>query len=340
MLDYMPKVGTMGVDMMLRTATVQVNLDFSIRSRHGEKLRVSVALQPIATAIFANSPFPDGRPNGFLSMRSEIWRHTDAARTGMIPWAFEDGMGFERYADFALDVPMYFVKRGDSYIDVAGQSFRDLLAGRLPQLPGERATMSDWANHLSTSFPEVRLKRYLEMRGADAGPAANLVALSAFWVGLLYDGAVLDGAWNLVKDWTEPDRQALRDDAPAGARRQDRRAQRAGCGARRAGAFPRRARPPRRARSLRGGRGRLSHAHRSDSGARPAACRRPPGALSRAVGRLARPAVWGRDLIEAGSECGGLFRVSGRDVRPARVVSRFRRLPSARLCEYHTRSED
>jgi glutamate--cysteine ligase len=214
MLNYMPKVGTMGVDMMLRTATVQVNLDFSSEADMVKKLRVSVALQPIATAIFANSPFSDGRPNGFLSMRSEIWRHTDAARTGMIPWAFEDGMGFERYADWALDVPMYFVKRGDSYIDVAGQSFRDLLAGRLPQLPGERATISDWANHLSTLFPEVRLKRYLEMRGADAGPAANLVALSAFWVGLIYDDAVLDAAWNLVKDWTEPARQALRDDVP------------------------------------------------------------------------------------------------------------------------------
>jgi glutamate--cysteine ligase len=214
MARYMPKVGTMGLDMMFRTATVQVNLDFASEQDMVKKLRVSLALQPVATAIFANSPFADGRPNGFLSMRSQIWLHTDAARTGMLPFAFEDGMGFERYVDWALDVPMYFVKRGDTYIDVAGQSFRDLLAGRLPGLPGERATISDWANHLSTLFPEVRLKRYLEMRGADAGPADTMVALSAFWVGLLYDPVVLDAAWNLVKGWTAPQRQALREAVP------------------------------------------------------------------------------------------------------------------------------
>src|SRR5487761_2709853 len=176
MKDYMPKVGTRGQDMMFRTCTVQVNLDFSSEADMVQKLRVSLALQPLATALFANSPFTDGRPNGLLSARSEIWRDTDNARAGMLPFVFEDGMGFERYVDYALEVPMYFVKRGTIYHDVAGGDFRDLLAGRLPQLPGERATLSDWANHLSTIFPEVRLKRYLEMRGADAGSAAHMTA--------------------------------------------------------------------------------------------------------------------------------------------------------------------
>ena len=187
MMNYMPKVGSRGLDMMFRTATVQVNLDFCSEADMVRKLRVSLALQPVATALFANSPFTEGRPNGFLSARSEIWRDTDNERAGMLPFVFEDGMGFERYVDYALEVPMYFVKRGAIYHDVAGSDFRDLLAGRLPQLPGERATMSDWANHLSTIFPEVRLKRYLEMRGADAGSAAHMTALSAFFVGLLYD---------------------------------------------------------------------------------------------------------------------------------------------------------
>jgi glutamate--cysteine ligase len=214
MTAYMPKVGTLGLDMMYRTCTVQTNLDFFSEADMVKKLRVSLALQPVATALFANSPFTEGKPNGFLSFRSEIWRHTDPDRTGMLPWAFEPGMGFERWADYALDVPMYFVKRGDRYIDVAGQSFRDLLAGKLAALPGERATISDWANHLSTIFPEVRLKRYLEMRGADSGPADRLPALPAYWVGLLYDDAALDAAWELVKNWTAEERQKLRDDVP------------------------------------------------------------------------------------------------------------------------------
>src|SRR6516162_379415 len=168
MTDYMPKVGRYGIDMMYRTCTVQTNLDFSSEADMVKKLRVSLALQPIATALFANSPFTEGKPNGFLSFRSEIWRDTDNDRSGMLPWAFEDGMGFERWVDYALDVPMYFVKRGEEYIDVAGQSFRDLLRGRVPGMPGGRATISDWANHISTIFPEVRLKRYLEMRGSDS----------------------------------------------------------------------------------------------------------------------------------------------------------------------------
>ncbi|HVY57417.1 MAG TPA: glutamate--cysteine ligase [Xanthobacteraceae bacterium] len=214
MTAYMPKVGTLGLDMMYRTCTVQTNIDFSSEADMVKKLRVGLALQPIATALFANSPFTEGKPNGFLSFRSEIWRDTDLHRSGMLPWAFEPGMGFERWADYALDVPMYFVKRGDTYVDVAGSSFRDLLAGRHPALPGERATISDWANHISTIFPEVRLKRFLEMRGADAGPWGRLPALPAFWVGLLYDDACLDAAWDIAKDWTAEERQKLRDDVP------------------------------------------------------------------------------------------------------------------------------
>src|SRR5436190_13525366 len=214
MTAYMPKVGSYGLDMMYRTCTVQTNLDFSSEQDMVKKLRVSLALQPIATAMFANSPFTEGRPNGLLSFRSEIWRDTDADRSGMLPWAFEPGMGFDRYVDYALDVPMYFVKRGDRYIDVAGLSFRDLMQGRLPVLPGERATISDWANHISTIFPEVRLKRYLEMRGADGVPWRRIPALPAFWVGLLYDDDALEAAWDLVKGWSAEQRQQLRDDVP------------------------------------------------------------------------------------------------------------------------------
>ena len=214
MTNYMPKVGRYGLDMMYRTCTVQTNLDFCSEADMVKKLRVSLALQPVATALFANSPFTEGKPNGFLSFRSEIWRDTDNARAGMLPWAFEDGMGYERWVDYALDVPMYFVKRGDDYIDVAGSSFRDFFEGRNAMLPGERPTLSDWANHLSTIFPEVRLKRYLEMRGADGVPWGQLPSLPAFWVGLLYDDESLDAAWEIARGWTAYERQALRDDVP------------------------------------------------------------------------------------------------------------------------------
>ena len=214
MTSYMPKVGTRGLDMMYRTATAQANLDFSSEADMVAKLRVGLALQPVMTALFANSPFTEGRANGFLSARSEIWRHTDAARSGMLPFSFEPGMGFERYVDYALDVPMYFVKRGAVYHDVSGASFRDLMAGRLAALPGERATISDWANHLSTIFPEVRLKRYLEMRGADVGPPERIVAQSALMVGLYYDAQALDGALQLIRGWDAEARQALRDAVP------------------------------------------------------------------------------------------------------------------------------
>ncbi|HEY5963682.1 MAG TPA: glutamate--cysteine ligase [Xanthobacteraceae bacterium] len=212
MTAYMPKVGTLGLDMMYRTCTVQTNHDFSSEADMVRKMRICLALQPVATALFANSPFTEGKPNGFLSFRSEIWRDTDNARAGMLPWVFEDGMGFERYADYALDVPMYFIKRGDSYIDVSGKSFRDHLEGNL--LPGEIATISDWANHVSTIFPEVRLKRYIEMRGSDGGPWRRLPSLPAFWVGLIYDDANLDACWEIVKDWSAGERQKLRDDVP------------------------------------------------------------------------------------------------------------------------------
>jgi glutamate--cysteine ligase len=214
MAPYMDKVGTMGRDMMFRTCTVQVNLDFADEADMVKKLRVSVALQPVATALFANSPFLEGKPNGYLSYRSHVWTDTDNARSGMLPFAFEAGMGFERYVDYALDVPMYFVMRGGRYVNVAGESFRAFLGGKLPQLPGEKPTMKDWADHLTTIFPEVRLKRYLEMRGADSGPWRRLCALPALWVGLLYQQGALDAAWDLVKDWTAEERQALRDAVP------------------------------------------------------------------------------------------------------------------------------
>ncbi len=214
MTGYMPKVGTRGLDMMYRTCTIQVNLDFADEADMVEKFRVSLALQPVATAIFACSPFTEGKPNGFLSLRSEVWRDTDRARTGMLPFVFEPGMGFERYADYALDVPMYFVYRDGRYIDTAGASFRDFLAGKLPQLPGERPTLDDWSDHLTTLFPEVRMKRFLEVRGADGGRWRRICAVPAFWTGLLYDRTALDAAWDLVRDWSAEERQALRDSVP------------------------------------------------------------------------------------------------------------------------------
>ena len=214
MTRYMPEVGTRGHDMMYRTCTIQVNLDFSDEVDMVTKLRVSLALQPLATALFASSPFAEGKPNGFKSLRSGVWRDTDGNRTGMLPFAFEDGMGYERYADYALDVPMYFVYRDGQYIDVAGASFRKFLKGELPQLPGEKPTVDDWSDHLTTLFPEVRLKRFLEMRGADGGPWRRICGLPAFWVGLLYDSAALDAAWDLVKDWDAEERLQLRNQVP------------------------------------------------------------------------------------------------------------------------------
>ncbi len=214
MLRYMPTRGRLGLDMMFRTATVQVNMDFGDEADMVQKLRVGLALQPVATALFANSPFTEGKPNGFQSYRAEVWRDTDPDRTGMLPFAFEDGMGFERYVDYALDVPMYFVYRDGRYIDVAGASFRDFLAGRLEKLPGVRPTLDDWADHLTTLFPDVRLKRFLEMRGADSGPFTHLLALPALWAGLLYDRTALDGAASLVASWTAEERQAMRDAVP------------------------------------------------------------------------------------------------------------------------------
>ncbi len=214
MRAYMPTKGRLGLDMMLRTCTVQVNLDFESEADMVKKFRVSLALQPVATALFANSPFTEGRPNGFLSYRSHVWTDADPDRCGTLPFVFEDGMGFERYIDYALDVPMYFVYRGGEYLDASGLSFRDFLDGRLDILPGELPTTSDWGDHLSTIFPEVRLKTFLEMRGADGGPWKSLCALPAFWVGLLYDQEALDAAWDLVADWTPAEHAALRAGVP------------------------------------------------------------------------------------------------------------------------------
>jgi len=199
---------------MFRTATVQTNLDYSDEADMRLKMRVSLSLQPIATALFANSPFWEGKPAGMLSYRAHCWQDLDADRTGMLPFAFEDGFGFERYVDFALDVPMYFVYRDGKYIDASGQSFRDFMKGELPALPGELPAMGDWTDHLTTAFPEVRLKQFLEMRGADGGPWRSLCALPALWVGLLYDTTALDAAWDLVKDWTLDEHTALRDEVP------------------------------------------------------------------------------------------------------------------------------
>ncbi|CAN5328541.1 glutamate--cysteine ligase [soil metagenome] len=214
MLNHMPRVGSMGLDMMLRTCTIQVNLDYSSEARMAKMFRTSLALQPLATALFANSPFTEGKPNGMLSYRSHIWSDTDPARTGMLPFVFEDGFGYERYADYALDVPMYFVFRDGKYIDAAGHSFRDFLDGKLSVLPGEKPRITDWEDHLSTAFPEVRMKSFLEMRGADGGPWNRICALPALWVGLLYDDSALDAAWDVVKDWSMDERQLLRDSVP------------------------------------------------------------------------------------------------------------------------------
>ena len=214
MRDYMPRVGDLGLDMMTRTCTVQVNLDYADEADMVKKFRVSLALQPVATALFADSPFTEGRPNGYLSYRSHIWTDTDPDRTGMLDFVFEDGFGYERYVDYMLDVPMYFSYRDGVYVDASGKSFRKFLRGELDVLPGTLPTLRDWSDHLTTAFPEVRLKKFLEMRGADSGPWARICALSAFWVGLLYDDAALDAAWDLVRDFTLVERHVLRDGVP------------------------------------------------------------------------------------------------------------------------------
>ena len=214
MREYMNKVGSMGQDMMSRTCTVQVNMDFSSEQDMVHKFRTSLALQPIATALFANSPFTDGRPNGFVSYRSHVWEDTDPDRTGMLPFVFDSDMGFERYVDYMLDVPMYFVYRDGTYVNATGQSFRDFLDGRLAALPGEKPTLKDWEDHLTTAFPEVRLKRFLEMRGADGGPWRRLCALPALWAGLLYHQESLDAAWEIAADWSMEERLKLREDVP------------------------------------------------------------------------------------------------------------------------------
>jgi glutamate--cysteine ligase len=215
MLRHMPRVGSMGLDMMLRTCTIQVNLDYSSEADMAHKFRTSLALQPLATALFANSPFLEGKPNGFLSYRSHIWSDTDPQRTGMLPFVFDANFGYEQYVNYMLKVPMYFVYRDGKYIDAAGLDFRDFLKGELSVLPGEKPTVSDWEDHMSTAFPEVRLKSFLEMRGADGGRWDRICALPALWVGLLYDQTALDAAWDLVKHWTPEDHDRLRREVPA-----------------------------------------------------------------------------------------------------------------------------
>jgi glutamate--cysteine ligase len=214
MRNYMPKVGGYGLEMMFRTCTVQSNFDFSSEKDMVQKLRVALALQPVATALFSNSPFREGKPNGFLSYRSQIWTDVDNQRAGMLPFAFESGFGFERYVDYALDVPMYFVYRNGHYIDVAGKSFRDFLDGRIPELNGVEPQRSDWADHLTTLFPEARIKSYLEVRGADGGTWRRICGLPALWSGIFYDQTSLDAAWDLVKDWTAEERETLRASVP------------------------------------------------------------------------------------------------------------------------------
>ena len=213
MREYMPKVGGQGIDMMTRTCTVQVNVDYESEADLVKKMRVGIALQPIATALWSNSPFTEGQPNGFLSKRADIWQDTDNDRTGMMPFVFENGMGFERYVDYVLDVPMYFVYR-NGYVDASGQSFRDFMNGTLAALPGQMPTLADWEDHVSTVFPEVRLKKFLEMRGTDSGPWARLCALPAFWIGLLYDTQALDACWDLVKGWSVAQQNSLFRAAP------------------------------------------------------------------------------------------------------------------------------
>ncbi len=212
MRSYMPKVGTLGLDMMFRTCTVQANLDFASEADMVLKFRASLALQAVVTALFANSPFVEGKPSGFLTARANVWTDTDNDRTGLLDFVFDDGFGFEAYARWALDVPMYFAKRDGRYVDLSGKSFRKFVAGELEELPGERATMKDWSDHTTTLFPEVRLKTYLEMRGADDGPLTRLSALPALWAGVFYDDAALHAAWDLCKGWSRDDRHALRSD--------------------------------------------------------------------------------------------------------------------------------
>lgn len=214
MKAYMPKKGNLGLDMMTRSCTVQVNLDFESEADMVAKFRIGLALQPLATALFANSPFTEGQPNGFLSYRSHIWTDTDPDRCGMLPFVFEEGMGFERYTDYILDMPMYFIYRDSEYIDCSGQSFRDFMEGRLPALPGELPTTSDWVDHVSTAFPEVRLKTFLEMRGADGGPWRSLCGLPAFWVGLLYDADAQADCAALIEDWSIAEMEEMRRQVP------------------------------------------------------------------------------------------------------------------------------
>ena len=211
---YMAQNSIMGIDMMYRSCTVQVNMDFKDEADMVLKMRIGLALQPIVSALFASSPFVDGKPNGFITNRVNIWRYADQTRAGLLPEAFDDGFGFEAYVDYALDIPIYFVERGRRYLDAKGQTFRDFLEGKLEILPNERPVMKDWETHLATIYPEARLKKFIEMRGADSGwTREHLVALPALWTGLLYDGACCSAAWELAKNWDEETREQARGQA-------------------------------------------------------------------------------------------------------------------------------
>ena len=214
MKDYMPLKGKHGLDMMFRTCTVQTNLDFSSEVDMVKKMRVALALQPLSTALFANSPFCEDKLSGYKSFRSFVWMHTDSDRCGMLPFVFDDGMSFQRYVDYALDVPMYFIVRDKKYIYAEGQTFRDFLNGSLKCLPNEKPLIIDWENHLSTLFPEVRLKRFIEMRGADTGNWSSLCANPAFWVGLMYDKDSLDETSDLIADFSISEVMEMREKVP------------------------------------------------------------------------------------------------------------------------------
>ena len=303
MRRYMPTRGSLGLDMMTRTCTVQVNLDFDSEADMVRKMRVGMALQPVATALFAISPFVEGRPSGFLSYRAHVWTDTDPDRCGTLPFVFEPDMGFERYADYVLDVPMYFVARDGGFVDVAGESFRAFLDGALPQLPGERPTLKDWEDHLTTVFPEVRLKRYIEMRGADSGPWGKVCALPALWVGLLYDSTALNEAEALVASWSAADvtrlnRAVARDAlcATIGGRSGP------GGGARRGGDRGRRPQAPRGRRQSRRRRALLPHLSAPDRRVRAQRRRRHAGGLRDPLEAQHRAALR-RVRVLAGETC-------------------------------------
>ena len=202
MKDYMPLVGNLGLEMMADTCTVQANLDYSSEQDMRRKLKTSFILQPIVTALFASSPIEKMKPSKYITRRAAIWFDVDKDRCGTPKFIFDENLSFESWVDYALKVPMYFIKRNGQYINCAGASFEKFMLGKLEQLSNEKPTILDWEDHLSTIFTEIRLKQYIEFRGADAGPWKSLCALPALWVGLLYDSESLNEAESLAKSWS------------------------------------------------------------------------------------------------------------------------------------------